>query len=328
MRRSVFLLALFIVSWVYPADAHEVRPGYLELREVSPGRYDVLWKVPARGDLRLGLYVRFPENCQPITLPIRYGTQGAFTERWSIACAGGLTGRTITIDGLSATLTDVLARLERYDGTTHVAMLTPSAPSLVVEAAPSQFQVTGTYLRLGIEHILFGIDHLFFVLALLLIVSRTWLLVKTITAFTVAHSLTLGLATLGFVHVQPKPVEAVIALSILFVAAEIVHGRQGRQGLAARAPWIVAFVFGLLHGFGFAGALSEVGLPAGHIPLALLCFNAGVEIGQLLFISVVLTLRTLIRRVKITVPLWAQLVPAYIIGSAAMFWVIQRVAAF
>ena len=158
--------------------------------------------------------------------------------------------------------------------------------------------------------------------------TGTWRLVKTVTAFTVAHSITLGLATLGFVHVPSKPVEAVIALSIVFVAAEIVQARRGRAGLAAQMPWIVAFTFGLLHGFGFAGALSEVGLPEGHIPVALLFFNLGVEAGQLLFVAAVLALVACARRIRVAWPRWAELVPPYAIGSVAMFWVIQRVAAF
>jgi hypothetical protein len=188
--------------------------------------------------------------------------------------------------------------------------------------------VAWLYLKLGIEHILLGVDHLLFVLALLLITRGTWLLIKTITAFTVAHSITLALATLEYVHVPSAPVEALISLSIVFVAVEIVRLWQGREGLSARAPWVVAFTFGLLHGLGFAGALSEVGLPAGHIPVALLFFNLGVEIGQLLFIAVMLCLFTLIRRVRISWPRWANLAAPYAIGSIAMFWVIERVAAF
>jgi hydrogenase/urease accessory protein HupE len=188
--------------------------------------------------------------------------------------------------------------------------------------------VAAAYLTLGVEHILTGIDHLLFVLALLLLTRGTWRLVKTVTAFTVAHSITLGLATLGIVHVPSKPVEAIIALSIVFVAAEIVQARRGHQGLAARVPWIVAFTFGLLHGFGFAGALSETGLPAGHIPVALLFFNLGVEAGQLLFVAAMLAVMACARHIQMVWPRWAGLVPPYAIGGLASFWVIQRVAAF
>ena len=181
---------------------------------------------------------------------------------------------------------------------------------------------------LGVEHIIFGIDHLLFVLALLLIVKGIGKLVKTVTAFTIAHSITLVLAALGFVHVPGPPVEAIIALSIAFVAMEIIRQRQGHEGITARSPWLVAFTFGLLHGFGFAGALSEIGLPEQEIPLSLLFFNVGVEAGQLLFVGAVLAFTFLIKKTKVELPKWAPLIPPYAIGSLAMFWVIERVAGF
>lgn len=305
--------------------AHEVRPGYLDLRQTGTETFDVLWKVPARGDLRLSINVRFSENCQSITPSTSYQSVDVFTERYTLSCRGGLAGCTISIDGLSATLTDVLVRLERIDGTTQVVLLTPAIPSFIVTAAPSMFQVAWIYLRLGVEHILLGIDHLLFVLLLLLITRGTWLLAKTITAFTVAHSITLGLATLGIVHVPQKPVEAVIALSIVFVAGGCVHSRKGRTGITEQRPWVVAFLFGLLHGFGFAGALSEVGLPQKDIPFALLSFNIGVEIGQLVFIMGVVVLGNIVRRISIVWPRCVWQMPAYGIGSVASFWTIERV---
>jgi hydrogenase/urease accessory protein HupE len=188
--------------------------------------------------------------------------------------------------------------------------------------------VAATYLGLGVEHILLGYDHLLFVLGLILITASTRQLIQAITAFTAAHSITLAAAVLGFVHVPSKPVEATIALSIAFVAVEIIHAREGRIGMAARLPWLVAFVFGLLHGLGFAGALSEIGIPEGHIPLALLFFNIGVEAGQLLFVAAVLAVVAVGRRIPLTLPRWAPLIPPYAIGSVATFWLIQRLAAF
>jgi hydrogenase/urease accessory protein HupE len=253
----------------------------------------------------------------------------AFTERWTVKREGGLAGGVVHIAGLTATLTDVLVRVQRLDGTTQVTRLTPAAPSFLVEASPRALQVAGTYLRLGVEHILLGIDHLLFVLALLILVEGTRRLVTTITAFTLAHSLTLAGATLGFVHVPGPPVEAAIGLSIMFVAAEIIHGRHGKVGLTRRFPWIVAFTFGLLHGFGFAGALSEVGLPPAAIPTALLCFNAGVEVGQLLFIGLVVgaiaVARRVTRHVGVAPPAWGWRVSPYAIGTVAAFWLVQRV---
>jgi len=321
----VALLALF------PPDAmaHEVRPAYLELHETGPDAYDALWKVPARGDeMRLGLYVDLPGTCATVAEPRASTAQGAYSERWSVRCAGGLTGGTIHIAGLSGTMTDVLVRVERLDGTTQIARLTPSATSFVVEAAPRALDVARTYARMGAEHILTGIDHLLFVLALILIARGGWKLVKTVTAFTASHSLTLTAATLGFVHVPQRPVEAVIALSIVFVAAEIVHVHRGADSITARAPWLVAFTFGLMHGLGFAGGLSDAGLPAAYIPTALLCFSVGVEAGHLLFVGAVLSVMALVRRVPIRAPDWTELVPAYAIGAVAMFWVIQRTASF
>ena len=311
------------------ALAHEVRPAYLELHQTGPDTYDALWKIPGQGEnLRLGLYVELPAGCTNVTQPRGSMANNAYTERWTVKCPGGLNGGTIHIAGLSGTVVDVLVRLERLDGTTQVTRLMPSAPSFVVEAVPGALGVARTYTVLGIEHILSGIDHLLFVLALLIITGGGWRLVKTVTAFTVSHSITLTLATLGYVHIPQRPVEATIALSIVFVAAEILRARAGKPGLTQRAPWVVAFAFGLMHGLGFASGLSEAGLPVAHIPTALFFFSIGVETGHFLFIGVVLSLIALARRVKMPAPQWAQLLPPYAIGTIAMFWVIQRIAAF
>lgn len=332
MKRAFILLILLIM--VTPATfAHEMRPAYLELRQTGMETYDVLWKVPGKGDnLRLGLFVELPEGSSNVTVPRASMINNAFTERWTVTRPGGLTGGTITIAGLSSTMTDVLVRLQRLDGTTQVTRLMPSAPSFVVQALPQSNQMAATYLKLGVEHILGGIDHLLFVLALLILVKGKRQLITTVTAFTIAHSLTLAGATLGFMHVPGPPVEAAIALSIVFVATEIIHSRQGRIGLTERFPWIVAFTFGLLHGFGFASALSEVGLPQSDIPVALLLFNVGVEVGQLLFIAavfaVIASARYVTRHLTLLQQTWSWRIPPYVIGSLAMFWVIQRIAAF
>ena len=253
-------------------------------------------------------------------------------QRWQVRRKGGLDGTTIRIEGLQSTLTDVLVRLERLDGVTLTFSVTPSSPMFVIEAEPGHRDVARTYLVMGVEHILRGVDHLLFVLALVILVKGGKRLFWTITAFTGAHSLTLAAATLGWVHVPPPPVEASIALSIVFLASEIVQTRAGRPGLTYRQPWIVAFAFGLLHGLGFAGALSAIGLPANAIPVALLFFNVGVEIGQLLFITTVLGLivigRRLVRGIPWRQPEWLWRVPPYAIGGVAMFWVIQRISVY
>jgi len=326
-----------LIACAPAARAHEVRPGFLQIHETGADSYEVLWKVPANGDYRLALYARLPKEC--IGQPTQGSfISGAFVERWRAKCPGGLIGKTISIDGLSGTRTDVLVRFERLGGTTQTARLNPAQVSFVVASAPAAFDVVKTYFVLGVEHILTGVDHLLFVLALLFLVGNWRRLIATVTAFTVAHSITLAAATVGLVHVPQAPVEASIALSVVFVAAEILQVSQGKAGLTARAPWIVAFVFGLLHGFGFAGALREVGLPEMDIPLALLFFNVGVEAGQLLFIAgIVATLmavsQVVERRASAKRGPWAaedyvRTPVAYIIGSVAAFWVVQRVVAF
>jgi HupE / UreJ protein len=334
VRASVPLLITFLLLVTsFSVLAHEVRPAYLELHQTGTDTYDVLWKVPARGDnMRLGIYVEFPSGTTNVTPSRTLFANDASTERWSVKRSGGLSGGDVHISGLAATMTDVLVRIENLDGTTQVTRVTPSSPSFVVAAAPSALDVTRTYLVLGVEHILFGVDHLLFVLALLILVKGWRKLVGTITAFTIAHSITLAAATLGFVHVPPKPVEATIALSIVFVACEIVNRRSGRSGFAEGWPWIIAFSFGLLHGLGFATALREVGLPQNAIPLALLFFNIGVELGQLLFIGFVMALIALAVRAAKTrwnvAPqcafAWCENISAYAIGGVAAFWLIQR----
>jgi hypothetical protein len=334
LKRALLNFAL-LVTLTPLMCAHEVRPAYLELRQTGPEAYDALWKVPGQGDLRLGLYVELPATCTNATEPSGSFANSAYIERWTVKCPGGLSGGKIHIAGLSATVVDVLVRVERLDGSTEVTRLTPSSPSFVVAAAASAVGVARTYTVLGIEHILTGIDHLLFVLALIIITRGGWKLVKTVTAFTVSHSITLTLATLGYVHIPQRPVEAVIALSIVFVAAEILRGRQGLVGITARAPWVVALMFGLMHGLGFASGLKDAGLPDGHIPTALLFFSIGVEAGHFLFIGFVLLLMAVMLRAAARLTFLSQqrlavleVLPTYAIGGVAMFWVIQRIAAF
>jgi hydrogenase/urease accessory protein HupE len=324
--------ALLLLSLALPAAADEFRPAYLQLRQIDASTYDVLWKLPALDEATtLKLRPLFPPGTVVIT-PVRSSfAAGTAVQRWRVQADGGLTGKAIEFPNLVASRIDVLVRVERSDGTAQVARVLPLAPRLVVTASPGGFEVAQTYTVLGIEHILTGFDHLLFVLALLILVQGTRRLVAAITAFTAAHSLTLAAATLGWLSLPGPPVEAVIALSIVFVAAEIVHARQGRTGLTQSRPWIVAFGFGLLHGLGFAGALAEVGLPPLSIPTALLFFNVGVETGQLIFIAAVLAVgavaRRVARRLNLRAPSWGWRVPPYAIGGIASFWLLQRVAA-
>jgi hydrogenase/urease accessory protein HupE len=322
----------------YSAQSDEIRPGYLELRQMAPDTYSLLFKIPALGDdLRLAIYVNLPEGTNDVAPPRAGFNGGAYTERRTIRRNGGLAGQIISIEGLSGTSTDVLVRIESFGGTTQTERLSPTKTTFVVQTASGAWEVATTYLRLGIEHILLGFDHLLFVLALVILVRDWRRVVLTVTAFTVAHSITLAAATLGLVDVPGPPVEAAIALSIVLVAVEIVNARRGMPSLAARWPWLVAFSFGLLHGFGFAGALAEVGLPHHAIPIALLFFNLGVEIGQLAFVAAVLatgelfshavalrfepaSVQRTINRLDVTA--------AYAIGTVAAYWLIERTSAF
>ena len=271
--------------------------------------------------MRLPIILKLPDDAENVIEPSVRELPDSLVERRIIKVADGLAGKRIDFVGLQATITDVLVRVRLLDGSESTTLVHPSQPWFELSAAPSKLHVAGAYLRLGIEHIWSGIDHLLFILALMILVKGTRRLIATVTAFTVAHSITLAGATLGFVHVPQKPVEACIALSIVFVACEIVHARQGWQGWTERWPWIVAFTFGLLHGFGFAGALNAVGLPQTAIPVALLFFNVGVEIGQLLFIAAILSImalgRWLIRHTAIPKPAWAWRVAPF---TASAVW--------
>ena len=327
---GIVLAMLFASS---SAQAHEIRPAYLELKETAPGQFRVLWRTPVMSGMRLPIVLKLPDDVRNLKDPVMQELSDSLVERrWVEAGPNGFAGKRIEFPGLQLTITDVLVRLEMRDGTKGAAIVRPSQPWMEMAATQTRWNVAGAYLRLGVEHIWGGVDHLLFVLALLLLVRGWRRVVATVTAFTVAHSITLAAATLGLVHVPQKPVEAAIALSIMFVAAEIVHSRQGWPGLTKKAPWVIAFTFGLLHGFGFASALNEIGLPQNSIPVALLFFNVGVEVGQLLFIASVFAVAMLARQVasRITLPrlAWAWRLPPYALGSVAAFWVIQRIAVF
>lgn len=321
--------ARILFGWLFflgaSVSAHELRPSYLQIKELDASTYDVLWKVPARGDgMRLALDPEFDGNVSVVGEPVDAFIDNKHIRRWKIESPEGIAGTTVTIAGLNKTFTDALVRVEYADGTEFVTRLQPDSPSTLIEAAPGAAAVAWTYFVLGVEHILLGIDHLLFVLALLIIIKSRGKLISTITAFTLAHSITLVLASLGYVSLPGPPVEAVIALSIVLVALDIMRQQRGDHPATARWPWVVAFTFGLLHGFGFAGALGEIGLPQKSVPLALLMFNVGVEAGQLLFVAAVLLLTAACKRLPLRLPEWTKAIPPYAIGSLAMFWVIQR----
>ena len=321
----VFFVGLALVGLAPPASsAHEIRPGYLEIRQVDAERFEVLWKKPARGEMLLRIQPILPESCRPAGATARFLTPGALLERTTLICEGGLAGKTVSIGGLRETLTDVLVRIHHQSGVVETHLLKPTSPSVEIGGAETWGERAAAYLRLGMEHILVGIDHLLFVLGLLLIVQDRWMLAKTITSFTVAHSITLGIATLGYASAPTAPLNAAIALSILFLGPEIVRSWRGETSFTIEHPWVVAFVFGLLHGFGFASGLTSMGLPPGEIPLALLLFNVGVELGQVAFVLLVLALERSFRVLEIVWPRWVELLPGYLVGGLGAYWTIQR----
>jgi len=326
------LLTVLVLIGCLPATsvyADEIRPALLDIKEQNTGLFAVTWKVPMRGNRVLAITPILPESLELLGSPSVQQMPGALIEQATYKNnAASLTGQTILIEGLSALQTDVLLLVQLQDGSQHSAILRPSSPEFTIPLQASKLKVAVDYWRMGTIHILEGADHLLFVLALLLIVAGLGQLIKAVTAFTVAHSITLALATLGLVHFPAAPTEAIIALSILFLAAEIVHKRNGVIGITERYPWVIAFIFGLFHGLGFAGALSEIGVPQHEVPLALFTFNVGVETGQLLFIAVVLGLIGLLKRLPITLPQGTWRLLPYSIGGVAAYWTIDRVISF
>jgi hypothetical protein len=319
------VLALLLAS--FAASAHESRPAYLEIKETAPGQYSVLWRTPVLAGMRLPLVLTMPDGVKDLKPPMVQELADSLVERrWIDAGPNGLAGKRVEIAGLQFTITDALVRVELQDGRTMQIIARPSQPWVEIAASQSRWEVMGTYIVEGIRHILFGADHLLFVLGLLLIVGSGWMLVKTVTAFTVAHSITLAIATLGYAQAPALPLNAAIALSILFLGPEIVRSWRGETSFTIRHPWVVAFAFGLLHGFGFASALTGAGLPRQDVPFALLSFNVGVEVGQLAFVALVLAIQRSFCVLEIHWPRWAQALPGYAVGTLGAFWTAQRVA--
>ena len=318
---------LGLVAGALPASAHESRPAYLEINETAPGRYEVLWRTPLLGELQLPVRLEFPDSCRDVVEPTAQVLPDSVVER-RVVDAGpqGLAGQRIRFVRLEATITDVLVKATLHDGAHWTVIVRPSQPWVEFTGSKSVSEVARTYLAHGFQHIVFGVDHLLFVLGLLLIVKNRWTLVKTVTSFTIAHSVTLAAATLGYAHAPAGPLNAAIALSILFLGPEIVRTWRGDTSLTIRHPWAVAFVFGLLHGFGFASAMTDVGLSHTDLPLALLTFNGGVEIGQILFVMVVMLLERSFRQLEIRWPRYVEALPGYAVGVLGAFWTIQRTA--
>ena len=348
-RRSGLAMSLLLVLLAAPWSlAHEIRPAYLEIKETAPCQFSLLWRIPVMARWRLPVVLKLPDDARNLHPPVVQQLADSQVEhRWIEAGPSGLVGKRIEFPGLQLTTTDTLVNFELLDGRKGTAIVHPSKPWMEVTASQTSWGLVNTYTIQGIRHILFGADHLLFVLGLLFIVrgvkenglapgdgpmsppltTRHWPLFKTITAFTFAHSITLGVATLGYASLPLPPLNAAIALSILFLGPEIARCWKGEMSLTIRYPWVVAFLFGLLHGFGFASGLSTTGMPRTEIPLALLFFNVGVELGQLLFVFVALGLERSFKVLEVRWPRWATVLPGYTVGSFGAYWTIQRTLA-
>ena len=314
---------LLLIAFAAPARADELRPGYLELTQRDASHWDLIWKAPILGGLATRSRPALPEFCKVTPGPVRLeGAALVATAR--LDCTRALDGASVGLTGMESSFTDALLRVAPLGRPVQAERLTPDRPMVTIKAMPDRWQVARTYTLAGAEHIVSGYDHLLFVVALVLLLVRGWVVVRAATAFTVAHSLTLAGTTLGFLGLRQAPVEALIALSIVFLSVEIAKQKDGSPRLSERIPWVVAFLFGLLHGFGFAGALREIGLPEGDVPVALLTFNLGVEAGQLAIIAACLALIALLRRFAEPTLRPVTVLATYGIGTIASFWFIER----
>lgn len=325
-RMPVTLAIAFaiLVTACVPASAHEIRPAFLQIREIEPSTYDVLWKTPAQGDMRLALNAVMPPPCRNLGVTRSTLVNAAAIEHRRIVCEGGISGRHVVFENLATTLTDVIVRFEPIAGAPKTLRVNGATPFVVIPAQQSMGELAGAYFSFGVEHILLGFDHLLFVLCLLMLVDDRKHLLTAITAFTVAHSITLAGTTFGWLRLASAPVEACIALSIAFLAVEVVKARGGQVRSTPLRPEIAAFGFGLLHGFGFASALHDIGMPDDALPLVLVSFNLGVEAGQIVFVAVVLALTWLWRRYVRQIPASVYRAAAYMAGITASFWFIER----
>jgi hypothetical protein len=327
LRLLALVVGLFAAAGA--ATAHEVRPAYLEIDQTAPHAFKILWKQPVMGDVAIHLVPHLSSGWLERQPSDQYATPGFLIRTWTIQAPGvaALDGQTLTVEGLQDTITDVYVRVRLAHDQKFDAMVRPENPSLKISLANGSGMSTLSFLLLGVQHILTGPDHLLFVLGLLLIVRDRWALLKTVSAFTLAHSLTLALATFGLISLPTTLLNALVALSILFIAPEALRAQRGETSLTIRYPWVIAFAFGLLHGLGFASGLTSLGLDRGALALALVFFNLGVEIGQVSFILLVLALVRAFRLMEIRWPRPAQLAPTYAIGVFGASWTFQYGAA-
>tara|TARA_B100001123_G_scaffold445248_1_gene596279 strand:+ start:1570 stop:2586 length:1017 start_codon:yes stop_codon:yes gene_type:complete len=327
-QRSFWFLWLCVLLWTGSSvGAHTSLPAYLELNEVSSGTFSIIWRVPSAEGPPPAIVPVLPTHCVVPYDPAVQNALDSIIAQGIVNCGSrGLRGQTIEIEGLEHTIMDVLVRITFSEGTRVSQVVNPEMPQFMIAVTDTAAADGLGYLRLGVNHILSGIDHLLFVFGMLLLVPGFLKLLKTITAFTVAHSITLACAVFGVVRVPTEPVEALIALSIVFLAVELVRAERKEFGFTSQKPWAVSFIFGLMHGLGFAGVLSEIGIPEGDIPVALFFFNVGVELGQVGFIAVALGILFAVRRLEISMLPQFRFIPPYAVGSFSAFWFLERAA--
>jgi hydrogenase/urease accessory protein HupE len=324
-RTILFILVLLMVGACTSVHAHESQPGTLDMKQVGKERYEVIWRAPVYFGRPHPACLELPANWKTVLeSPVRILADSQVFRQVVTVGSKGVEGSVLRFPGLENTITVIFVRLNRLDGTTMTAVVRPSKPYAQLRGERAWYTTAEEYISLGFHHILQGIDHLLFVLGLLLIVKGRMKLLKTITAFTVAHSITLAIATLGYARAPLPPLNAAIALSILFLGPEIVRSWRGETSLTILYPWVVAFLFGLLHGFGFASGLSTAGMPKAELPFALLFFNVGVELGQLVFVFTALALVKSFKVLAVRWPRWAEALPGYVVGSLGAYWTIQR----
>lgn len=322
-----FLMSVLACVAAHPSRvrAHETRPAYLEVNETAPNRYELLWRTPVSAGMRLPIMFELSSDAKDLQPPTSEELTDSRVERRWVMLPGGITNKRIDFPGLESTITDVVVHVRFFDGRVFTTIVHSSRSWVEIPSRETRRMVVSDYILHGIRHISLGADHLLFLLGLLLILKDRWMLMKTVTAFTIAHSFTLALATFGYANAPLVPLNAAIALSILFLGPEIVRSWRGQSSFTIRHPWVVAFAFGLLHGFGFASALTGTGLPRAELLLALVSFNVGVELGQLSFVLLVLLVDRAFRILEIRWPVWVELVPGYTVGSLGAFWTLQRV---
>ncbi|MCB1692750.1 MAG: HupE/UreJ family protein [Pseudomonadales bacterium] len=328
-RAITILLGILFFLVQTQCTAHEVRPAFLEINESASGQFTVTWKQPISGDYAVHLVPHLDNGWLESVPDDQYATEGFLIKSWQIRddSPAPLGNRQVSIEGLADTMTDVFVRIRLRNGIAIDRIVRPESPVLTIAPATGDDDIL-SFLRLGTEHILSGPDHLAFVLALLLIVRDRLRLLTTITAFTVAHSLTLAGAAFGLIDFSINFLNALIGLSILFLAVEVVHAARGRASFTIERPWIAAFGFGLVHGAAFASGLTSLGLDGPNLIVALLFFNLGVEAGQLVFVAVVLLIALMLSRVRTGWPPAVRLAPGYVIGALATFWTAQSAIAY